>query len=161
MNEAPDFQMVLVTQKRRRRQGSGAEKDPRPADVREARPVPTAQETGKPEASGRETHHHHRHYHDYGTVDLGELTPSHSQTDSTSPESAQARSAHEMDSIVLGRHFTGEKNPMRGRFIAILMAVAVVGLLLLVLLQGGSRSDPLPGKAETMPPAETMDLGDL
>ena len=156
MDQESDLHMVLVTQKRRRRSdvpGQAADAEGR---VPEAPAKP--EEAPRTEPAREEHHHHHRHYNDYGTVDLGRLTPAESRREA---EVQSSDASHEMDAVVLGRSYTGERSSARLRLWILIALAAVLAALIFLLLSSGARGSARPDRDETVSPVETIDLQDL
>lgn len=156
MGDDQEFQMVLVTQKRRR---SG---EPTPEEQEKHRSGDSSSEVEahrhthhhSAEHHGPEAetpHHHHRHYKDYGSVVLEGLNQEREHG-----EDNRNRESHEKDALVLSRQFQENKTGRQLRLLAILIAILLAAMVVVYVLMGS----PLSSEGEA-PEVDVVDINEL
>ena len=171
MEETPKFEMVFVTRKRRSRpeageadrsrevpedpaaQPEGRSEDPaaRPEGSSAGNPGPEAREAG---SSG----HHHRHYSDYGSLNLGTMPAGGPQRESPAPRGnpdIRPQPARSDCEPLLDRRFRSRPELGKPRL------YLLVGLLVLAVLVGCLLLLNTPPKDQTEPRVETIPVLDL
>ncbi len=164
MPDETQFHLTVVTQKRIPRRDSPEAR--RPA-AREARVPDGERRPGGARHGHREEHRSHRHYRDYGTVDLGSLEGAPSRHAEAEPvpaaptKGAVQREFYDKYDRVLSRRYVGHGQGFTVRIIVIALLAAAIVLAgwIGVSLLGSGTGETLPKPVKETLPMATIDLG--
>ena len=158
MDETPDFQLKIVREHRRPR--SQAPKGPAPAQTAKA-DAPADQPPPRDSSrSSRSAGHHRRHYSDYGTIDLGELSPPGKTRPAPTRTEGQAQQEFlERYRPVLDRKYRSDRSGNLAGPALIAGAILIFLLLgILVFFRSPAEPDPTPS-VETIPVVDVNEIG--
>ena len=158
MDEAPNFHMTIVTKKRRSRSGGSADPggSPREGGAQPASSRGSAGETARsPRRSGHSGSHRHR-YDDYGTVDLGAISPVDAASVQPHEQGRQQREFLEKYSPVLNRKY--KKGKGISQFTVIAGVVLIALLMLVFFMLRSPKEDSGEPRQETI---QVIDINDL
>ena len=168
MDDQQQFHMTIVTRKRR----SDPLQPAAPASENAGHSAHSHHSHGDGQghhSSGSGAHHSHRHYQDYGTVDLGSLKDSHPAPETcTAPGENGVPAAEAPDRELTQREFLEKYSPVldrkyrkrsRSKFslpVILIVVLLAVALLLAFLLPGKSGAGE--GAPETLEALDTVDV---
>ncbi|MBR4700794.1 MAG: hypothetical protein IKP19_03765 [Oscillospiraceae bacterium] len=175
MDQPSQFHMTVVTRKRREGpSGSRQSPAPGPNEAGQHSQAEERRHSGAHHHHG-ESHHHsgehrsHRHYQDFGTVNLGTLTEQPDTQRESVPQAAKpvSEDAHRQDTsfspeqyaMLLNRKFRKRKSSRLSIVLLVVGVLLVISIMLFVFFRG--RSGSSDEGIETLEPLESFDLGDL